>query len=494
MGSSHGRERTQKRVRGTSLTHSARGTFESMHEELLPSLYHQRVALLAGEAATRPPAETLEATIRRCIAFCYGVTEEWAPHVRITAFADNPAEHQMNVPVYDTLLVAWGEPGFEALEVRCMPVHGTDVMYGHVVASPFWSRMVSAGAHTGRAVPCRALIHQILHWFLCLEDGDARKQLLVNMLLQLHEACFNCIGRHKEVFEYCVYDLAEAEAQGYAATFISRASLVSPGSKEADVGATEAARQVVRNFAARALDRHKRASLHAVVISPLKFLYQDKYEVFENLDSHGASFWAAVLTDAFFPGLEMPFESVVDLDGGWTWGAVDFLPAMLQGPPSDQEALRLLSAPENLGGDWRRLTAKLRPSCPRPRRLPGLPRCGEQQFRQALREAQREGSPLRLALEPYVARFAGLMAQPLLLRRCALQASISESWDLDLGPALASLSKEALGVALGPGPLRERLCLHGSVGHKVGHKEDALAAADGEAMGALLRAAGVSWA
>eukprot|EP00971_Amphidinium_carterae_P078401 1551047-Amphidinium_carterae.1 len=117
----------------------------------------------------------------------------------------------------------------------------------------------------------------------------------------------------------------------------------------------ESVRSAVSSSVVQSELRHKRAALHAAILSPLKFLFQNKYEVFENIDSHGASFWVAVLSEAcsklshgsfclhmlciklkdhqscaevFFPGLQMPFESIVGLDGGWAWAAVDFLPFM----------------------------------------------------------------------------------------------------------------------------------------------------------------------
>ena len=83
----------------------------------------------------------------------------------------------------------------------------------------------------------------------------------MNLLLQMLEACFNCVGRHKEVFEYGLYDLLEAEE-----------------------GEAEGSRRLILDHAAAFLDKHKRNALHAAFLSPLKFLFQDIYEVFENLD------------------------------------------------------------------------------------------------------------------------------------------------------------------------------------------------------------------
>eukprot|EP00928_Gymnodinium_smaydae_P029579 TRINITY_DN22234_c0_g1_i1.p1 TRINITY_DN22234_c0_g1~~TRINITY_DN22234_c0_g1_i1.p1 ORF type:complete len:462 (+),score=72.02 TRINITY_DN22234_c0_g1_i1:103-1488(+) len=445
----------------------------SLAPEVLPSLYWRRLALLARDLFERPPREPLEQTLRGCIAFCYGVTREWAPHVRVTVFADNPAEHQVNVPVYDVLLRTWSAPGFESTRIPCRAVPGTDVESGLVAANPFWSRTVAEAA---RALAYRDLVHGILEWFLALQDGDARKQLLVNILLQLHEACFNCIGRHKEVFEYCVYDLIDAETTGPA---------VSEAGPENGLGAspTQAARQTVRRFADRFLDRHKRAALHAAILSPIKFLFQNHYEVYENLDSHGASFWVAVLC-AFFPGLEMPYESIEGLDKGWAWGAVDFLPAMREG--DSKLALERLSNIECFDIDWRQRCKGLKPPQIPPGRIPGLTLLGPSGFARAIAEVRRPGSALRRRLQPCVARFAAMVARPVLLRRCALNAVTSLAWESRDGPAFAALSEVALGEALTPAALRERLVPDVS--------DPASIHVDVESFAMILRAAGVAWA
>jgi len=317
--------------------------------------------------------------------------------------------------------------------------------------------------------------HQLLHWFVSLDNGDQRKQLLVNVVLQLHEACYNCIGRHKEVFEYCIYDLIEAEMEGGA---ISRIA----GVDEARAGASA----VVQRHASLFLDRHKRHALQASILSPLKFIFQKRYEVFENIDSHGASFWGSVLVASFFDGLELPFESIVELDTGWTWAAVDFLPAMMQ-QSETRAALERFIAPENIGIDWRTLTEqqpRLRPPSlsSRPARLPGLPILGG--FGSAVAEARRSRSSLNAALRPYAERFAQAMALPVLLRQCALSAVGSVTWDAALGPALAILSEGVFGSPLSPADLRAAL---------VDATDAARIEVDVELFSKLLEAAGVPW-
>eukprot|EP00931_Biecheleriopsis_adriatica_P039438 TRINITY_DN22554_c0_g1_i1.p1 TRINITY_DN22554_c0_g1~~TRINITY_DN22554_c0_g1_i1.p1 ORF type:complete len:471 (+),score=83.34 TRINITY_DN22554_c0_g1_i1:36-1415(+) len=428
----------------------------------LPSVYQQRVARLASDAVQSPPPEPLEATLRGCIAFCYSVTCEGAPHVRATVFADNPDEHQLNVPVYETLLCSWGEPGFARSQVACKPIRGTDVSDGRIHPSSFWMRSISVG---GKKVPFRSLAHWLLHWFLALDDSHPSKQLLVNILLQLHEACFNCVGRHKEVFEYCVYDLMEAEALSITAE------------ETGDAGS----RRAVCRHAARFLDRHKRNALHAAFISPLKFLFQHCYEVFENLDSHGASFWAAVL-QVYLPTLEMPFERIVDLDNGWGWGAVDFHPSIRSG--SAAKAMERFLEPGNLGRDWRSLTAGLQPPKSLPRRIPGMCEGGPAGFAQTLAAVGRKQSTLHRHLRPYVESFASFLLQPVLVRQWTLAALGSETWDAELGPALAALSQEALGTPLSASALREQLCDCASADLEVNIPMSM----------ALLQTAGVQWA
>ena len=57
---------------------------------------------------------------------------------------------------------------------------------------------------------------------------------------------------------------------------------------EAEEGAEKGdlqAMSIVKHHAEVFLDRHKRNALHAAFLSPLKYLFQDVYEIFENLDS-----------------------------------------------------------------------------------------------------------------------------------------------------------------------------------------------------------------
>eukprot|EP00929_Paragymnodinium_shiwhaense_P081022 TRINITY_DN42303_c0_g1_i4.p1 TRINITY_DN42303_c0_g1~~TRINITY_DN42303_c0_g1_i4.p1 ORF type:complete len:480 (-),score=48.50 TRINITY_DN42303_c0_g1_i4:59-1498(-) len=447
------------------------------------SRYHQRVAKLVQECGTEPLQEELEFTLRRCIDFCYGGGLEWAPHVRITVYADNPSEHQLNVAVYDTLLCCWGAASHVHSRVAARPIAGTDVMHGVVRVSPYWTRQVCPGAPL---VTYTDVIHRVLYWFINLADKDPRKQLLINMMLQLHEAVYNCIGRHKEVFEFCIYDLIHAEdnlhTEAMPVAADSPTSPVSPG-----IDATT----VVQHYAEHFLDKHKRDCVQMAVLSPLKFLYQRQYEVFENIDSHGASFWGAVFTEAFFPGLQLPYDSIVNHDKGWSWCAVDFLPAMRDGHAL--EALTRISDSQNIGRDWRSLTARLRPpQCDRmEHQLPGIPFAMlrnlflENGFGSVLAEAKRPGK-LRVGLAPYAARFAKGMQKNVILDHFVQKAITSAVWDVALGPALSELSCAALGQPYSPDALRQRLvtCCTDSGTLQV----------DRNAAAALLRVANIPWA
>ena len=366
-------------------------TPRGLSSHVLPSAYQNRVTELIRQTADSPPSESLEATVRRCIAFCYNVTPEWAPHVRVTVYADNVSEHQLNVPVLSTLLCCMGEAGFETETIPCKPIPGTDVYQGVIRPSVFWTRLVPGA---GR-IHFRSLAHSYLKWFVDLDDADCRKQLLVNILLQMHEACYNCVGRHKEVFEFCIYDLMSAQ------------QMQKPSGEP-----LKTCRTIVLQHAARFLDRHKRNALHAAFLSPLKYLFQHCYEVYENLDSHGSSFWVAVLS-VFFPDLDMPFERIEQLDNGWGWAAVDFLPSM-SSVPEGIVALERFSKTENLGQDWRSLTRDLPATTSLlPRRFRYLPStAGPQGFAEALRRIRtRDG--VRQQFVRYVDRFTAMMQEDL---------------------------------------------------------------------------------
>eukprot|EP00929_Paragymnodinium_shiwhaense_P009550 TRINITY_DN113765_c0_g1_i1.p1 TRINITY_DN113765_c0_g1~~TRINITY_DN113765_c0_g1_i1.p1 ORF type:complete len:490 (-),score=83.07 TRINITY_DN113765_c0_g1_i1:126-1595(-) len=445
-----------------------------------PSAYQRIRNKVAKAVVDDPPPEPLERTLRRCISFCYGGDLDWAPHVRVTVYAEHPTEIQTNMPVYSTLLRAWGVPGFEEATIACKPVVGTDVQGGQVITNAFWQQWVDCGENK---VLYRSMAHQMLFWFINLADVDPRKQMLVNLLLQLHEACFNCIGRHREVFEYCIHDFIEARDLEGPALIV--------GDEHPSAGLGLAGTYQIRRFAEMFLDRHKKNALHAAFISPLKYLYQYEYDVFENLDSHGVAFWVAMLTGAFFPDLQMPFETIVGMDPGWTWGSVDFLPMMRHGDA--RLALERFTAIEHLGCHWRTLASGLKPpnerSCFRPM-LPGLfpgpALLGANGFQAALQKAKQSGSCVRRGLCPYAARFAGFMTRPTLLRCCALAMLGSASWDDVLAPALSELSDAALGEKISPEAMRDRIC---------DTCVDAAAIRiDEAAIAHLLGAAGVAWA
>merc|ERR1712226_1035979 len=127
-------------------------------------------------------------------------------------------------------------------------------------------------------------------------------------------------------------------------------------------------------------------------------------------------------------------ETIIELDVGWTWGALDFLPSMQRGDA--RIALDRFSSLENLGQDWRRLTKDLKPpDFYGHQRLPGLPSLFRpNSFQNAISEAKRPGSTLRQSLMPYAARFADLMSPNVLLQCYALSVFSSVAWDASLGP------------------------------------------------------------
>merc|ERR1711971_931103 len=121
-----------------------------------------------------------------------------------------------------------------------------------------------------------------------------------------------------------------------------------------------------------------------------------------------------------------------------------------------------------------------------PPRLPGLPMFGTGSFSAVLHDVQRPRSAIHMGLQPYADRFAQAMACPTLLRQCSLAAVSAGSWDASLGPALALLSKEALGTPMSPAEVRMAI---------VGDVTDAARIqVNTELFASLLRTAGVRWA
>eukprot|EP00397_Hematodinium_sp_SG-2012_P039730 GEMP01043421.1.p1 GENE.GEMP01043421.1~~GEMP01043421.1.p1 ORF type:complete len:397 (+),score=71.02 GEMP01043421.1:165-1355(+) len=303
----------------------------------------------------------------RAIAFAYLCAEEDVSNRRVTAFADNAIETQFNVPVLQTLLITLGID--KELVVRCTPVEGTDVSFGVVQQSIFYNRTIGDGRYLD-------LILSLLEWFVNLEEDHCAKALLTNHVLQLHEACFNCIGRHKEVLEYLVNDAMMASQ---------------PTSGEA----------VFVTLFARFLDKLKIQVLDLTVIHPLKYIFSHVYRIYENLDNHGRSFWCAILEKA---NIELPYDDIKEVDTGWVWGAYDFWSVL------SPEARRIFSDSENLGKGWMELSKSL----PKSRQPPYF--CGVW----GLRLPQFITTIPRCEVQPYHQRFLRLLTSDIILRRFCL--------------------------------------------------------------------------
>jgi len=145
----------------------------------------------------------------------------------------------------------------------------------------------------------------------------------------------------------------------------------------------------------------------------------------------------------------MPFESIVGLDKGWVWAAVDFL--TVHGDAD--EALRIFLEEENIGLDWRTLSKGL-VTPGHPPRFPFL----ESDHSTFLSTLVDPRGPTRRVLEPYVKRFTHLLSVPLILRRCGLALVSASTWDVAEGPALAALSLLVVGTQLNTDQVRTTLC------------------------------------
>jgi len=263
--------------------------------------------------------------LTKAIAFAYLCAEEDVPGRRVTTFSDNIEETQFNVPILQTILVTLDIDS--TLIVRCKPIRGTDVSFGMVQKSEFYSRKLKGGTYGD-------LVIGILDWYVKLAEDDPNKQLLTNHVLQLHEACFNCIGRHKEVLEYLIQD-----------TMLAMQPTL-------DISRPNSGNGLFITLFRRFLDRMKIMVLDLTIINPLKYIFRDKYSVYENLDNHGRSFWSAI---AERTGIAMPYDDIQDVDTGWSWGAYNFWNSL---PP---EAQIIYTDPNNIGKNWTDLCKNLPP-------------------------------------------------------------------------------------------------------------------------------------
>ena len=129
--------------------------------------------------------------LERCIAYVYSVPLREASGLKADIASENPMESQTSVPILTTILKGVGHRKYRSAFIPARAIPGTDVRDGHVTVSRFYKP--PAG------VPRAQCMATVLQAFVELPDEDPRKVRLVNILMQLQEAFFNCSGRHKEV-------------------------------------------------------------------------------------------------------------------------------------------------------------------------------------------------------------------------------------------------------------------------------------------------------
>eukprot|EP01060_Flectonema_neradi_P015045 TRINITY_DN21724_c0_g1_i1.p1 TRINITY_DN21724_c0_g1~~TRINITY_DN21724_c0_g1_i1.p1 ORF type:complete len:514 (+),score=75.31 TRINITY_DN21724_c0_g1_i1:78-1544(+) len=244
--------------------------------------------------------------------------------------ADNTEETQVGIKPLDTFMVAVLHSGSYKAKVK--PVPHTDISTGVVFPHPFYLKHKTVVDAEGEEQKVRysAIVVYLLNM---LHQQNAPQ--LSNCFLQVLEATFNCVARHKEVFEYMIGVYISLKREG---SQISKTSPSSPRSLETMFNIW--------------LDTYKRQALFASIINPLLFLHQNCYAVYENLASHGASFWAAAIQSIF--NIPMPFELIPDLDRGWSWGAL----VLNESNPLVQQCVSLCMASPNT--HWKAATAELK--------------------------------------------------------------------------------------------------------------------------------------
>ena len=210
--------------------------------------------------------------------------------------ADNTEETQIGVRPLDVFMVSILHSGSYKAKVK--PVPHTDISSGVVFPHPFYSKYKTVYVAEGeKKVNYSSIVMFIMN---LLYQQNAPQ--LSNCFLQVLEATFNCVARHKEVFEYMV------------GVYIS----VKCDSCEIDKGLSPS--KTLGAMFSIWMDSYKKQALFASIVNPLLFLHKNCYAVYENLASHGASFWASVIQTLF--NIPMPFEMISDLDRGWSWGAI----------------------------------------------------------------------------------------------------------------------------------------------------------------------------
>ena len=364
------------------------------------------------------------AAIRRV----YNVADDAAAAaLRADVVADNPDETQTQVPVFDSLCVSVLR---ERRVVQVTPVPGTDVDAGYVTPSTFYAQrmLVPHGARTKRDADspptsptkakrrvhvsyAQALLHVMGAMLEALQEWEASGcegadpcPRFTDYFLQVLEACFNCVGRHKEAFELIVRGYIEMRQRQRDGAACSDSTL------QANAVAT---RHVRLHFGAW-LDAYKIHALRAAVIDPLLFLLRHRYDVWENIESHGMSFWSTIVEAAL--DIPMPLERLGSLDTGWGWGArfVD--------DEKDLHAEVLRRCAENVGVGWRSALRGLA-SPKRPADMPVRMHVESYGTLQDISDAvrgERLGSTVRQELAPTLQRFAAHLSAERIAKRFTL--------------------------------------------------------------------------
>ena len=350
-------------------------------------------------------------TDRQCLATDGSVDEErsaqLAAAVTADVVADNEAENQTGVHVFNVLMVTVLHDCSFAAAVS--PVEGTDIDAGYAAPSLFYKRSRQIGQ---RNVEYSQLLLFIFKELLEVPDCPN----LVDYFFQIFEACFNCIGRHKEAFEH----LARGYIQLRQEQHLAKLNLtVSPPQNTLHLIFTVW------------LDSYKIDCLNAAIINPLLFLFKNYYAVYENIASHGTSFWSTVIEAAL--QITMPHERLGELDMGWTWGAT----SLEMNVPLHQEVVRRSTA--QVGASWRTtchgLVAPTHTS-QLPRQLKGLRDYEDLGELAEAIKADTIPDAMRAQLSPMLGRFLALLSPLSVVRRFA------EHLVLKLGTYPDSLQKE----------------------------------------------------
>ena len=307
---------------------------------LEPSRYHRTLRRLAddfcgAEASAQWADDILLRAIERVYELPRDSAHDSARKLHAALRADNPEEDQEDFHVFGMLAVTvLNRP----LTVRVPnDIAGTDTYDGHAAFSLFYRRRLHGG---GACTYAQALLHVMGAMLEALQEWEASGcegadpcPRFTDYFLQVLEACFNCVGRHKEAFELIV--------RGYIEMRQGVTDRVSATERDA---VSEKTGAVKMHFSAW-LDAYKIHALRAAVIDPLLFLLRHRYDVWENIESHGMSFWSTIVEAAL--DIPMPLERLGSLDTGWGWGArfVD--------DEKDLHAEVLRRCAENVGVGWR---------------------------------------------------------------------------------------------------------------------------------------------